>query len=175
MTLNATHRRKNSPPEELKSTQLPDKPWNYVAVNLLTVSEGNHLLVIMDYYSKWPEVACMQDINAKSIMNGLELAFITHGYPKYLRINNGQPVVSREIQEYLTIHVIIQIKGIPYWPQSNGEVEQFNRTILKAIKIEKVREKSWKEEIKRFLLKYRTNPHTVTGVSPAKLLMNSRL
>ena len=28
-----------TPPEELRSTQLPDKPWNYVAVDLLSQKE----------------------------------------------------------------------------------------------------------------------------------------
>ena len=66
-------------------------------------------------------------------------------------------------------------KGVPYWPQSNGEVESFNETMMKAIKIAKIEKKHWKEELQNFLFQYRTTPHTVTGVSPAEMLMGQKL
>lgn len=54
-------------------------------------------------------------------------------------------------------------------------MERFNRTVLKSVKIAKVEKKDWKTELKNFLCHYRTTPHTVTGVSPAKMLMNREL
>ncbi|XP_062403787.1 uncharacterized protein K02A2.6-like [Sardina pilchardus] len=166
---------KNAPPEELESTLLPDQPWMYLAIDLLSISEGNYLLAVIDYFSRWPEVAYMRVTSAKNVIDALEMMFQTHGYPKYLRSDNGQPFASREFHEYLTTHGITQLKGIPYWPQSNGEVERFNRTILKSVKIAKVEQKDWKTVLKNFLFHYRTTPHTATGVSPAKLLMNREL
>ena len=69
------------------------------------------------------------------------MIFQIHGYPKYLRNDNGQPFASQEFHDYLTAHGITQIKGIPYWPQSNVEVERFNRTVPKSVKIAKVEKK----------------------------------
>ncbi len=43
---------KNAPPEELESTPLPAQPWTYLAIDLLSISEGNYLLAVIDYYSR---------------------------------------------------------------------------------------------------------------------------
>ena len=47
--------------------------------------------------------------------------------------------------------------------------------LMKAIKIAKIEKKHWKEELQNFLFQYRTTPHTVTGVSPAEMLMGRKL
>ncbi len=41
-------------------------------------------------------------------------------------------------------------KGVPYWPQRNGEVERFNATMMKVIRIAEVERKPWKEELQKF-------------------------
>ncbi len=66
---------KNAPPEELESTPLPDQPWTYLAIDLLSISEGNYLLAVIDYYSRWPEVAYMKVTNATNVINALEMMF----------------------------------------------------------------------------------------------------
>ena len=60
----------------------------------------------------------------------------------------------------------------PYWPQANGEIERFNRTITKTIKCALTEGKDWKEALEQFLLMYRTTPHTTTGTSPAQILFH---
>ena len=62
-----------------------------------------------------------------------------------------------------------------YWPQSNGEVERCNETLLKVIRIANLEGKDWKKALQDFLFQYRTTSHTVTGLSPAELLMGRRL
>ena len=45
---------KNVPPPSLKSTPLPNQPWEEVAVDLMgPLPSGEHLLVLVDYYSRW--------------------------------------------------------------------------------------------------------------------------
>ena len=43
-------------------------------------------------------------------------------------------------------------KGIPYWPQSDGEVERFNKTLLEIIRIAQLQGKNWKGEVQDFLM-----------------------
>ena len=73
------------------------------------------------------------------------------------------------------MHKIVHRKVTPYSPQANGEVERQNRTILKAIKIFVAKEKDWKSELNTFLKAYRSTPHSVTNVSPAKLLFGKKI
>lgn len=84
---------KNAPPEELESTPLPDQPWTYLAVDLLSISEGNSLLAVIDHYSRWPEVA-YESHECSNVTNAMEMMFQSHGYPKYLRSDNGQLFAS---------------------------------------------------------------------------------
>lgn len=64
---------------------------------------------------------------------------------------------------------------MPYWPQSNGEVERCNTTLLKIVRIARVERRDWKKELSDFLFHYRVTPHTVTGLSPAELLLGRKL
>ena len=43
-------------PEPMISTQLPEGPWVDIAIDLLEIPGRNHLLVVIDYFSRWPEV-----------------------------------------------------------------------------------------------------------------------
>lgn len=58
----------------------------------------------------------------------------------------------------------------PLWPQANGDVERFMRTLQKVIRIAQAEGKNWKNSMYQFLLSYRTTPHATTGVAPAELL-----
>lgn len=62
---------KNGPPEELRITPLP------VTIDLLSVSEGlsEGPLVVLNYQSRWLEVAYMKVTNAKCVSGCLEIIF----------------------------------------------------------------------------------------------------
>ncbi|PFX23411.1 Transposon Ty3-I Gag-Pol polyprotein [Stylophora pistillata] len=57
----------------------------------------------------------------------------------------------------------------------NGHVERQNRTLLKSLKVARVKGKNWREELQKFLLAYRTTSQTSTGVTPAFLMFGSEL
>lgn len=88
--------------------------------------------------------------------------FYTHGLPETLRSDNGPPFASREFEGFLEYLAIDHKKGIPYWPQSDGEVERFNKTLMKIIRIAQLQGKDWKGGVQDFLFQYRSTPHTVT-------------
>ncbi len=163
-------------PEPIKSTALPQGPWSEVAVDLCgPLPNGDNLLVLIDYFSRWPEVVWMRNTNSPAVIKVMETVFTTHGLPDRVRSDNGPQFIAQEFEEFLEYLGIEHVKGVPYWPQSNGEVERFNETMLKAIKIAEIEKKDWKKELQNFLFQYRTTPHTVTGVSPAEMLMGRKL
>jgi hypothetical protein len=105
----------------------------------------------------------------------MEGIFRIHGLPQSIRTDNGPPFAPKEFESFLQHLGIEHKKCISYWPQSNGEVERCNRTILKAIRIANLEGTSWKIAPENFLFQYRTTPHSTTGLSPAKLLMGRTL
>ena len=162
-------------PEPIKSSKLPEGPWFDVALDLLEVCNGDHLLVITDYYSRWPEIIFLKKTDAARVIKALESVFLTHGIPYSVRTDNGPPFKSNDFEAFLDYLDIDHKCSIPYLPQSNGNVERCNETILKIIRIAKVDGKDWRKEVEKFLFDYRTTPHTQTGVSPAKALMGREL
>ena len=100
--------------------------------------------------------------------------FSTHGLPYSVRSDNGPQFVAVEFEGFLEYLGIQHKKGVPYWPQRDGEVERFNEPMMKVMRIVEVERIPWKEELQTFLLQYRTTPHTVTGVPPAEMLMGRR-
>ena len=77
----------------------------------------------------------MKRTDAKQVIKSVEAMFQNHGLPDSLRSDNGPPFASREFEQYLEYIGVDHKKGIPYWPQSNGELEKYNATLLKIIRI----------------------------------------
>ena len=130
---------------------------------------------MVDYYSKWPEIAFLTKTGAGTVITCLQNMFYTHGLPETLRSDNGPSFASREFEGFLEYLAIDDKKGIPYWPQSNGEVERFNKPLLKIIRKAQLQGKNWKGEVQDLLFQYRSTPHTVTSLSPAELLMGRKV
>ncbi|XP_020616125.1 uncharacterized protein K02A2.6-like [Orbicella faveolata] len=162
-------------PEPVMSSSLPDGPWQEISVDVLEISSSEHLLVVVDYYSRWLEAILLKKTDVQLVIKSMGAIFRTHGLPEALRSDNGPPFASKEFEGFLEYLGISHKKGVPYWPQSNGEVERGNEAILKIERIARFEGKDWRKALENFLFQYRVTPHTVTGVSPAELLMRRKL
>ena len=112
--------------EPVRSTMLPEGPWSDIAVDLLEIPGGNHLLVAVDNYSRWPEVILLKKTDAAHVTRAMEGMFQTHGLALSVRSDHGPSFSSTQFEGFLDYLGIVHKKGIPYWPQSNGEVERCN-------------------------------------------------
>ena len=162
-------------PEPLRSSSLPDGPWQEISFDLLEISNGEHLLVVVDYYSRWLEAILLKKTDAQHVIKSMEAIFRTHGLPEALRSDNRPPFASKVFEGFLEYLGISHKKGVPFWPQSNREVECGNETILKIVQIARLEGKDWRKALENFVFHYRVTPRTVTGVSPAELLMRRKL
>lgn len=164
------------PPEPLKRTELPTQPWQDLAVDLLgPLPTGEYLLVVVDYFSRFFEVAVTKSVTSGKMISCLEAMFATHGLPLSIKTDNGPQFVSEEFEVYLKDNNIEHRTSTPLWPQANGEVERQNRSLLKAMRVAHSEGRDWRKELQKFLLGYRSTPHTTTGVSPAKLLFGREI
>ena len=164
------------PPEPLKRTEMPTQPWQDLAVDLLgPLPTGEYLLVVVDYFSRFFEVSVTKSVTSGKMISCLEVMFATHGLPLSIKTDNGPQFVSEEFEVYLKDNNIEHRTSTPLWPQANGEVERQNRSLLKAMRVAHSEGRDWRKELQKFLLGYRSTPHTTTGVSPAKLLFGREI
>ena len=155
------------PPEPIRSTSLPDGPWQDLAVDLMEpLPSGHSLLVIADYYSRYYEVEVMQSTTTEKIIDRLADTFCRHG----LQITASQ----NQFREYCEKHSIIHQKVTSEWAQANREVERQNRSLLKRLQIAQAENKPCRAELRKYLTAYRSIPHNTTGRSPAELLFNRK-
>ena len=94
----------NSPekhPEPLQMTTLPPAPWHTLHVDFCgPFPTGEYLLVVIDAYSRFPEVEIVRSTSAATTIPKLERIFATHGIPTILCSDNGPPFTSHEFKEY---------------------------------------------------------------------------
>ena len=167
---------KNVPPPPVKPTPLPEQPWQELALDLLgPLPTGEHMLVLVDYYSPWIEVDIIRSTLRKTIVHSLDAQLARHGVPRSLCTDNGANLVSKEVEDYLKEMGVEHRYTTPLWPRANGEVERQNRSPLKSIRAAHAEGKDWREELNKFLLEYRSTPHSTTGRSAAELLFKQKL
>ena len=116
------------PPEPLKRTELPSGPWQHISAHLMTPSlpSGDHLLAVVDYYSRYMEVEVLKSTTADKVIASLSKIFLTHGMPVSITTDNGPQFISEEFCEFVEEESIEHRRVTPLWPQANGEVERQN-------------------------------------------------
>ena len=166
----------NTKPDPLTMSSLPPEPWHTVHIDFCgPFPSGEYLLVVIDAYSRFPEVDIVHFTKATTTISKLECIFAIHGVPAVIKSDNGPPFTSHEFHSYVTEIGIKHQKITPLWPQANSEAENFMKPLTKSIRAACTEKKNWKREIYTFLLNYRATPHTTTGFLPSELLFNCKI
>ncbi|XP_047991724.1 uncharacterized protein K02A2.6-like isoform X2 [Leguminivora glycinivorella] len=159
-----------NPPNPLKRRELPDEAWKDVAIDLLgPLPSGDHIFVIIDYFSRYKEVKICRKIDSTEMTKHLLEIFSRLGDPATITADNGRQFISDHFKSFCKERGITLHSTIPYWPQMNGEVERQNKDILKRLRISQVEKKDWKLALIEYIGMYNSTPHSVTGKTPAEL------
>ncbi|XP_057299437.1 uncharacterized protein K02A2.6-like [Hydractinia symbiolongicarpus] len=155
-------------------TEIPDSAWLMLGCDLCgPFPTGEHLLVCIDYYSRYPEVEIIRQITAANIVDKLRKMFCRYGAPEIIVTNNGPQFRSNtDFATLMKEFGVEHRKVTPYHPEANGEVERFNRNLKKTIQAAIAENQNWRTALQNYLLAYRTTPHATTGATPAELLLN---
>ena len=87
----------NSKPYPLAKSVLPPKPWHTIHIDFSgPFPLGEYPLVVIDAYSRFPEVDIVHSTKATSTISKLEHIFATLGIPTIIKSNNGPPFTSQE-------------------------------------------------------------------------------
>ena len=121
-------------PDHLQVSPLPPEPWRTVHMNFCgSFPTREYLFVVIDAYSRYPEVEIVHSTAARSTIPKMNRIFATHGIPRIVKSDNCQPFTSKEIKGYME-------KGIKHSPitplllQVNSEADNFMKLVTKAIR-----------------------------------------
>ena len=155
--------------EPLMPHPIPVHLWEKLGIDYFTLN-GKDFLLIVDYYSKYPEVLQMTSKTAQATITKLKLIFARHGIPRIVMANN-MPFNSKEFAEFVKSWDFQIVTSSPTYPQSNGLVEHNVQSIKNLLK--KAHDAGKAEELA--LLEFRNTPIIGLNESPARLLMGQRL
>ena len=160
--------------DPLKPTALPKAPWQKLDSDFKgPLPGGEYLLVVIDEYTRYPEVEIVKSTAAKHVLPSMDRIFATHGFPETLKTDGGPPFNGNEshsFQQYMKWAGVKHILVSPEDPEANGLAENFMKNLKKIWSIAMIEKKSPRQELYQFLRQYRATPHTTTGKAPAELL-----
>ena len=166
----------HNPPVPLEPNLLPDRAWQNLHADFKGPIAGSYYLhVVIDQYSKYPEVDVLKSTEFTKLQPVLDRIFATHGIPETLTTDNGPPYSSHKMSEYARDMGFKLTPVTPEDPQSNGFAENFVKLMCKLVHTAVADRKNPKDEVQNFLLQYRATPHPTTERSPAELLFGRKL
>ena len=155
------------------SSPWPFAQWGMDIVGPLPTApaQKKFLLVATDYFSKWVEAEAYASIKDKDVTKFVWKNIICRfGIPQIIVADNGPQFDSIAFRNFCSELNIRNSYSTPHYPQSNGQAEATNKTLITALKkrLEQAKGK-WVEELPGVLWAYRTTPGRPTGNTPFAL------
>ena len=106
------------------SHSVPMRPWDKVGADHFSWAAKNYLLIV-DYFSKYPEVIKVESKSAETTAEVMKTIFVRHG----IVIADNVLFNSRCFKEFAKEWKFSLITSSPHFPQSNGLAECYVQTI----------------------------------------------
>ncbi len=152
------------------------RPWERIHVDYAGPVEGQMLLVVVDAFSKWPEVVLKRSSTSTATIDSLRTIFSRQGIPQTLVSDNGPQFRSEEFKAFMDRLGVFHTFSPPYHPSTNGQAERFVQTAKAALLAATHGSSSnLQQKLDTFLLAYRTCIHAGTGETPSARLMGRAL
>lgn len=153
-------------------------PWDRLGIDILgpfPVSEkGNkYILVVTDHFSKWVEIFAIPDQTAVTCAEVLLNEVIArYGCPYEILSDQGRNFESKIFSELCELLEIRKKRTSPANPRCNGQVERFNRTLVRMIKAYlKGQQLDWDRRLGCLAAAYRATVNESTGLSPNLIML----
>jgi len=158
------------------------EPFSGLAVDLLgplTTSKGGrkHVLVICDRFTKVTRAIPLRDATALTVPSALIDTWVAaYGIPDSVLTDNGPQSASEYYQGNLGLLSIASNYTSPYHPQTNGQVERYNPTLVRQLRCHlSEHQKEWDSHLALFTTAYNTQVHVSTGEIPFAFVSPRRL
>lgn len=156
-----------------------NKPFERVAADItelpLTTNGNRYVLVVTDYFTKYINMYALPDQTAETVAQCLfDKYFCEHGISEVLHTDQGKQFESKLVHRLCKLMGIVKTRTSPYHPQSDGQVERFNRTLKSELSKRLFSTgNQWDKMLNHIAFSYNTSVHSSIGYSPF-FLVNSR-
>ncbi|XP_057667019.1 uncharacterized protein K02A2.6-like [Diorhabda carinulata] len=91
--------RNNNPKLPLLQHNIPERPWQEIAMDICEF-QGNFFLVVIDYFSRWIELKDIKNKDSVEVVKALKNIFSVHGFPETI-ISDNNPFNSFYFKNFL--------------------------------------------------------------------------
>uniref|UniRef100_A0A9J8D001 Gypsy retrotransposon integrase-like protein 1 n=1 Tax=Cyprinus carpio carpio TaxID=630221 RepID=A0A9J8D001_CYPCA len=164
------------PPSPLIPLPIIEVPFERIGMDIVgplpkSARGHEHILVIVDYATRYPEAVPLRKATAKSIAQELFLLASRVGLPSEILTDQGTPFMSRLMADLCRLLRVKQLRTTVYHPQTDGLVERFSQTLKQMLRRVAAEEKrDWDLMIPYVLFGIREVPQASTGFTPFELL-----
>lgn len=155
--------------ESLLPQEVPNGAWEQLGIDLFEF-KNCHWILVIDYYSKYVEVAKLDNMFGVTIVSKLKSIFARFGIPKKIISDNGTHFVNQDMKHFATEWNFEHVTSSPNYPKSNGMVERHIGTIKNMFK--KIEHGGTDPTLA--LLEYRNTPISNEIKSPNELLLGHK-
>mgnify|MGYP001557088947 CR=1 FL=1 len=155
--------------ETLMPLDVPERPWQCISADYFYFNGSDYLLLV-DNYSKWPEVIKVREKTAEATVLAMKEVFARAGIPEEI-ISDNMPFNSHKVNQFASKWGIKMSTSSPRYAKSHGQVERFVDIIKQMLR----KTNMAGDDYFMALLELRNTPITGTDFSPAELLMSRRL
>ena len=155
--------------------QVPAKRFQHVHMDLVSMPQSNghnHLLTIVDRFTRWPVAIPIPDMNAETVIDNFTYGWIAHyGVPEVVTTDRGSQFSSTIFTQLLKNWGTKHIQTTAYHPESNGMVERLHRRLKESlIALGSGERHNWFWKLPMTLLALRTTVKPDIGASPSDLV-----
>ena len=156
----------NAPPMPLNvlAAPWPFSMWGTDRIGAIEPRASNEhrfILVAIDYFTKWVEVASYASVTRSVVVRFIKKEIIYwYGLPRKIITDNATNLNNKMMKEMCEDFKIQYHNSTPYRPKMNGAVEAANKNIKKIIQKMTMSYKDWHEMLPFALHGYLTSVHT---------------
>ncbi|XP_055915493.1 uncharacterized protein K02A2.6-like [Eupeodes corollae] len=167
--------RSNPPKTSVHCWEAPTEPFQRVHIDFAGPFLGKLFFILVDAYSKWPEVFVIPNMTTDTTITTCRNIFSRFGIPSVLVSDHGVQFTNYKFKEFLKMNGIVHKMGAPYHPATNGQAERYVQTIKQKLKTLGPDTTDLNTELCRILLDYRKMVHPATGKSPSMMVFGREI
>ena len=157
-------------------TFVASSPFELISLDFMHLEKSSgvyeYILLIVDSFTRFTQAYPCKNKSAHMAASKIYNDFKTRfGFPSRIHRDQGTEFENDLFHQLEKLCGVVQSHTTPYYPQSNGQVERMNRTLISMLRtLPEDQKGKWKDHLNKVIHAHNSTKHEATGHSPFLLL-----